>query len=178
MRTFTACALLLTSALSAAAQSAVRDQDRVTIDACLQREKTAPERCIGAMSGPCSEAPQTPADSAPPGSTAGRGFCTQREIAVWREKIDATLAALRTGPLGKTVANPWNRPPDNKRASPVPGTDIIDDMHRHWLIWRVKKCDTQAMQYEDGSLSRVVYATCLNDETARHALWLMTLEEN
>jgi uncharacterized protein YecT (DUF1311 family) len=178
MRTLVVSIILIASALAAAAQSAVRDQDRATIDACLQREKAAPERCIGTVSGPCSEAPQTPADSVPPGSTAGRGACAQREVAVWQEKIDATLAALRSGPLGKTIANPWNRPPHNKRAGPVPGTDLIDDMHRHWHVWRAKKCDTQAMQYEDGSLSRVIYGACLNDETARHALWLMTLEEN
>jgi uncharacterized protein YecT (DUF1311 family) len=51
-------------------------------------------------------------------------------------------------------------------------------MQRQWRVWRAKKCDTEAMQYEDGSLSRVVYANCLNQETARHALWLMKLQEN
>ncbi len=82
------------------------------------------------------------------------------------------------GPLGKTVAQPWNRPSENKRDHAVPGTDIINDMQKTWLIWRAKKCDTTAMQYEEGSLSRVLYGACIYEETGRQALWLKSLVED
>ncbi len=178
MRVLTAAAFLLTSVTVASAQPAVRPADRAAIDACLQREKDTPARCVGIVYRPCSEAPQSPTDRFPPGSTAGRGDCAEREIAVWEEKIDASLAALRAGPLGHKVAQPWNWPDENKRAHAVPGTEIIDDMQRTWLLARAKLCDTAAMRYEGGTLSRVVYATCINAETARHALWLMDLEND
>jgi uncharacterized protein YecT (DUF1311 family) len=178
MRALTAATLVLTSAIAASAQPAVRPADRTAIDACLQREKETPERCIGIVYRSCSEAPQGPNDPVPPGSTAGRGDCAEREIAVWEAKIDASLTALRAGPLGRTVAQPWNRPDENKRAHAVPGTEIIDDMQRTWLVSRAKLCDTAAMRYEEGTFARVVYATCVNEETARHALWLMKLEND
>ena len=100
------------------------------------------------------------------------GLCAQREMQVWQEKMEASLKQLRAGPLGQTKAEPWNRPPENKREHAVPGADIIDDMQRTWLAWRAKMCDTAAMQYEGVSLSRVIYGDCIYRETARHLLWL------
>ena len=157
--------LLLVSALPATAQPAPRPADRATIDACLQQQKDTPERCIGIVTKACTDAPGG-------STTAGLGFCAQHEMQVWQEKMQASLKQLRAGPLGQTKAEPWNRPPENKREHAVPGADIIDDMQRAWLAWRAKMCDTAAMQYEGGSLSRVIYGDCIYRETARHALWL------
>ena len=92
--------------------------------------------------------------------------------------IDTNLKQLLDGPLGKTVAQPWNRPPQNKRDHAVPGADIINDMQQTWVVWRAKKCDTAAMQYEEGTLSRVIYGACIYEETGRHALWLKSLVED
>ena len=165
-----ALALLFASAVYAGAQE-VRPDDRVAIAACLQKETESPERCIGTVYKPC-------ADTREGGITAGSGDCAQRETVVWREIIDANLKQLLEGPLGKTVAQPWNRPTENKRDHPVPGSDIINDMQKTWLTWRAKKCDTAAMQYEEGSLSRVVYGSCIYEETGRQALWLKSLVED
>ncbi|MGZ5842426.1 MAG: lysozyme inhibitor LprI family protein [Xanthobacteraceae bacterium] len=170
-------AFLLASIVCAGAQD-VRPADRAAIDACLQKETEAPERCIGAVYKPCTDAPQGPDDRFPPGSTAGRGDCAERETAVWWNIIDTNLKQLLDGPLGKTVAQPWNRPPQNKRDHAVPGTDIINDMQQTWVVWRAKKCDTAAMQYEEGTLSRVIYGVCIYEETGRHALWLKSLVED
>ena len=152
-------------ALPATAQPAPRPADRATIDACLQKEKDAPERCIGLVTKACTDAPGG-------STTASMGFRAQHEMQVWQEKMQASLRQLLAGPLGQTKAEPWNRPTENKRAHAVPGADIINDMQRTWLAWRAKMCDTAAMQYEGGSLSRVIYGDCLTRETARHALWL------
>ncbi len=163
---------LTLAALPAAAQTAPRAADRAAIDACLKNEESAPQRCIGTVYKLCSERPRRDADTFPPGSTPGQENCAGRELAVWQAKIDATLQALRDGPLGQTVAQPWNRPAENKREHAVPGREIIDDMQRAWLSTRAKMCDTRALRYEDGTFARTVYATCLYEETARHALWL------
>jgi len=176
-RALIAAALLMAAAAAALAQQ-VRPADRAVIEACLAKESDGPQRCLGAVYTPCTEAPQTDADRVPPGSTAGRGDCAERETAVWWEILDANLKKLREGPLGQTVAQPWNRPPQNKRDRAVPGTDIIDDMQATWVNWRAKKCDTAAMQYEEGTLSRVIYATCIYEETGRQALWLKALVED
>ena len=149
-----------------------RAEDRAAIDACLEIQKDEPERCIAAVMQPCIDAPRGGNDPYPHDSTRGQGDCAEREIAVWDEKSVASLKQLREGPLGKTVAQPWNRPPQNKRDHAVPGTDIIDDMERSWALARAKLCDTEAMQYEEGSLSRVIYIKCINREAARHAIWL------
>jgi uncharacterized protein YecT (DUF1311 family) len=164
--------LLSTTAALADDPPIVRSEDRAAINACLEKQKDDPEHCISAVLQPCIDAPRSDNDPYPHDSTRGQGDCTQREIAVWDEKSAASLKALRDGPLGKTTTQPWNRPPQNKRAQAVPGTNIIDDMERTWVSFRAKLCDTEAMQYEEGSLSRVVYIKCVNRETARHALWL------
>jgi len=50
--------LLFIAALPAAtARDAARPQDRATIDACMQRQKDNPQRCITAVFKPCTEAP-------------------------------------------------------------------------------------------------------------------------
>ena len=167
MRTVNSAALLLllSFALPATAQPAPRAADRALIDTCLQKEKDTPERCIGLVYKGCTDAPGG-------STTAGLGYCAQRETQVWQEKMQASLRQLLAGPLGRTQAEPWNRPAENKRERAVPGADIIDDMQRAWLAWRAKMCDTAAMQYEGGSLSRVIYGDCIFRETARHALWL------
>jgi uncharacterized protein YecT (DUF1311 family) len=160
-------ALLL--ALPASAQDAARPDDRAAIEACLQRETGAPERCIGTVDNACENEPGS-------GTTPGIEDCAGREQRVWQEKIEESLKRLNAGPLGTTKALPWNRPRENARKREVPGTDIIADMERTFVIWRAKMCDTTAMQAEGGTLSRVIYASCVYKETGRHALWLRELE--
>lgn len=169
-----ACAL---AALSAAAQAQPRPVDRAMIDVCLQKQDEA-EECIGTLYKACTERPPSAADKASPGSTPGQEDCAAREAAVWQEKIDMSLKALRAGPIGTATAQPSNRPAANKRAGPVPGADIIDDMQRTWEIWRAKMCDTRALRYEGGTFARTTYAICLYEEAARHALWLKEVEND
>ncbi len=173
MRTLKAAAfVLLAGALPVRAQPAPRPADRAAIDACIKTQKDTPERCVGSVFDPCVEAPRGPNDQFPHDSTAGQGECAEREIAVWDEKMDTSLQQLLAGSLGQTQAQPWNRPAENKRDRAVPGSDIIDDMQRTWLAWRAKMCDTDAMRYEGGTLSRIIYGKCILQETGRHALWL------
>ena len=173
MRGIPLTALLLLTCIGAVhAQDKPRAEDRTAIDACLQREASEPQRCIGIVYKACTERPPTDDDKAPPGSTPGQENCAGREMAVWQEKIDTTLKELREGPLGQTVAQPWNRPAETKRNRAVPGTEIIDDMQRAWRSASARMCDMRTLRYEGGTFARTIYATCLYEETARHALWL------
>jgi hypothetical protein len=156
-------------ALPAAARDTVRADDRAAIEACLQKQTDAPERCIGTVDNACENEAGT-------GSTMGIEGCARREQLVWQEMIEASLRRLNAGPLGTTKAQPWNRPRENARKREVPGTEIIAAMERTFVVWRAKMCDTTAMQAEGGTLSRVIYAYCSYKETGRHALWLKALE--
>jgi uncharacterized protein YecT (DUF1311 family) len=160
--------LLLACVATAPAQDAASTSDRTAIESCLQKQKDTPDHCIGIVYAACN-------DEAGGGTTYSMGVCAQRETQVWQEMIDASLRQLIVGALGTTQAEPHNRPNENKRNHAVPGSDIIADMQRTWLVWRAKMCDTLSMQYEGGSLSRVVYGTCVYEETGRHALWLKAL---
>jgi uncharacterized protein YecT (DUF1311 family) len=168
MRLILAAGVLL-FALPAAAQDAVRADDRAAIEACLHNEPDAPEHCIGTVDKACEN--ERGSDT-----TVGMQECTSRERRVWQEMIEASLKRLNAGPLGTTKAQPWNRPRENARKHEVPGTEIIADMERTFVIWRAKMCDTMAMQAEGGTLSPVIYGICAYKETGRHALWLRALE--
>jgi uncharacterized protein YecT (DUF1311 family) len=157
--------LILTPALAAAQP---QPDDRAAIEDCLQAARDNPERCIGFVYKPCT-------DSREGGTTYSMGECAARERAVWSERMEASFAALMAGSLGQTVAQPYNRPKENRRKRPIKGADILRDMQRTWVIWRAKKCDALAMQAEGGTLSRVIYGSCLYEETARQALWLKAL---
>jgi len=164
-------AALLLIPVPAAAAAPARPDDRVAIDACLRAAQDNPARCIGTVYTPCSE---TPTGS----TTAGMGECAGRETQVWSDMMEENFRALLAGPLGQTQAQPWNRPAENRRDRPVPGTDILNDMQQTWLVWRAKKCDTLAMQAEGGTLSRVLYGICAYEETGRQALWLKSLVDD
>lgn len=168
MRLILAAGVLLL-ALPGLAQDAVQADDRAAIEACLQKQTDTPERCIGTVENACEDEPGS-------GTTMAAERCGHREQLVWQEMIEASLKLLSAGPLGTTKAQPWNRPRENARKREVPGTDIITDMERTFVIWRAKMCDTTAMQYEGGTASRVVYGDCVFKETGRHALWLKALE--
>jgi len=166
-----AVVVLLASAVAAAADDAPSPGDRAAIATCLDKKADAPETCVGTVYNACIDEPRG-------SSTYGMGMCARRETLVWQAMIDANLAQLRNGTLGKTQALPENRPPENRRAHAVPGNDIIEDMERTWLLLRAKMCDTAAMAYEGGSLSRVIYGQCMYEEAARHALWLKSLADD
>ncbi len=165
--------LLLASVLPAAAQDdKPRPEDRAAIDACLNSHHDDDrERCITAVFKPCTEAPQGPNDDVPHNSTAGQVECFIREMAVWDEKMDASLKELLSGALGKIVLD---RPDGNARKK-VPGADIINDMQKTWEDSLVKICDTESMFYDGGTIVHIIVGHCALRETGRHVIWLLDL---
>jgi uncharacterized protein YecT (DUF1311 family) len=165
--------LLFAAVSVAAAQDASRPEDRAMIDACLEKQKDEPEHCITAVFKPCTEAPQGPKDRVPHDSTAGQVECFKREMAVWDEKMAASLQQLLASPLGKKIVRPEYRPAGNERKRPVAGADIINDMQKTWLAARAKTCDTESMLYEEGTFATIVFGNCVLKETGRHVIWLL-----
>jgi uncharacterized protein YecT (DUF1311 family) len=163
--------MLLASALPAVADDTPLKRDTATIDSCLQKQAKAPERCIGLLYKACTAQPSGQ-------STVGMEACSERERQVWQQKMTASLHEVLGGPLGKVQAKPENRPAGDRRATAVPGSDIIKGMQSTWTSLLAKMCDTESLQYEGGTASRVVYAQCVFEETARHALWLKSLTED
>jgi len=164
--------LLLASLLPAAAQAdKPRPEDRAAIDACLNSHHDDRERCITAVFKRCTEAPQGPNDEVPHDSTAGQVECFNREMAVWDEKMDASLKKLRSGALGKIVLE---RPDGNARKKVV-GTAIINDMQKTWLDSVDKICDTESMFYDGGTIVHIMVGHCELRETGRHVIWLLDL---
>jgi uncharacterized protein YecT (DUF1311 family) len=106
----------------------------------------------------------------PRGSTPAQIECFKREMAVWDEKIAASLQRLLSSPLGKKIVKSEYRPVGNKRSGPVPGANIISDMQQTWVSARAKICDTESMFYEEGTFSSIVFGNCALKETARHAI--------
>jgi uncharacterized protein YecT (DUF1311 family) len=175
MRLPAAAVLLFAAVPLAVAQQAPLPADRAAIDACLDKQKDEPERCITAVFKPCTQAPMGPNDQVRHDSTAGQAECFYREMAVWDAKMDESLKKLLAGPLGTTMHKPEYRPPGNKRAHAVPGAEIVDDMQKTWLAARAKKCDTESMFYEGGTFVSIVYGNCMLKETGRHVIWLLDL---
>ena len=112
--------LILTPTLACAQ---VRPEDSAAIEACLRSAKDNLERCIGTVYRPC-------ADTREGGTTAGMGVCAARETAVWNGTLEENLIMLVNGPLGRTTAQPHNRPRENRRCTPVEGAEILRDMHQ------------------------------------------------
>ena len=158
---------------AASAGTTIRPDDRITIDACLQKQRAEPGRCITAVFKPCTEAPRGPDDPYAHDSTAGQTDCFNREMAVWDAKMEESLNKLLAGPLGTMTARPEYRPRGSKRDHAVSGADIINDMQRTWLAARAKQCDTESMFYEGGTFSSIVFGNCVLKETGRHVIWLL-----
>ncbi len=141
------------------AQEAPTAADRSVIDACLanaKKTKALPESCIGAVQKPCLDAPDGQ-------STFGMKDCSNRETAVWDERLDKAYKAFldQNGDIDAVR--------DGKK---VEGADLIRDAERAWLAFRDKQCDVTGLPMEGGSGAGVLIDDCYLEQTAQHALWL------
>lgn len=145
------------------AQEKATDQDRTALIQCLdkaKKTKAEAKSCIGAVQKPCLDAPDGQ-------STLGMQICTNREAAVWDERLNkAYKAAL--GAYGKTETT-------NSNGGKVVGADIIRDAERAWLGFREKKCAAEGLPMAGGTGAALLIDECYLDETAHQAIWLNSL---
>lgn len=150
-RLVTAAALMMAAAGFAQAQSLkLSAEDTRSIESCIKEKaaKERPENCIGLIADPCLE---TPAGQ----STAGQAGCYQREQLVWDDILNETYRRLQGQLEGKLKTQ-------------------LRDLQRVWIEARKQQCDF----YRDviqGTLAIPIGASCYNTETARRALYLLSL---
>jgi uncharacterized protein YecT (DUF1311 family) len=152
--------LLVCTGMSLAhAQDAPTAADRAVIDTCLaaaKKTKALPETCIGAVQKPCLDTPDGQ-------STLGMRECSNRETAVWDERLNKAYKAF-LDQNGDTDAE--------RNGKTVKGADLIRDAERAWLTFRDKQCDVTGLPMEGGTGAYVLIDDCMLEQTAAHALWL------
>jgi uncharacterized protein YecT (DUF1311 family) len=108
----------------------------------------AAESCIGTLSQPCLDADKTK-------STAGVNACNERERAVWHEILNESYRRLRA----KLDADQQGK---------------LRYMQRAWIASRDATCNFY-WDYYQGTMASPMSASCVNQETAWRASFLLGL---
>ena len=143
-------ALALQSGISAEPS----DVDRAYLMACAPRNSQIPSvsGCIGMVSSVCQETEEEGF------TTYGMGVCSQRELAIWDERLNAAYSTLMT-----------NYRSDEYSANRA---TALQEAQRLWISYRDAECEQEALVFEGGTAAGLVYASCLIDFTAKRALEL------
>ena len=148
-------AMLAAAALSQAPASSFTAEpvadERARFDTCLAEASYAEaSACRGVVARPCLDAPSGE-------TTAGMIACTSRELALWDALLNTAYTDMMAT-LERTGA-------DSRR-------EALRAAQRAWIGFRDAECRQQALQFEGGTLARVIHVSCVNDLTARRALAL------
>lgn len=153
MRILLIAAALLAGASFAQAQSLkLSAEDSRTIQNCIRGKDSShregPESCINVVANACLDKPETQ-------STQGQADCFRREHLVWDDILNETYRRLQGQLEGKLKTQ-------------------LRDVQRVWIESRKQQCGF----YHDviqGSLAIPIGASCMNTETARRALYLLSI---
>ena len=141
-------ALLALTGPVLAQENAPTDEDRALLEQCLAGEEEAPtpDACIGAASDACMAEPEG-------ATTIGMTECSARETALWDERLNARYAELEETLEPEVFA-------------------ALREAQRAWIAWRDAECSFARALWAPGTISTVVAANCLLDQTARRAIAL------
>ncbi|MBX3520608.1 MAG: DUF1311 domain-containing protein [Xanthobacteraceae bacterium] len=136
----------------AGAQEKLSADDSRAIQDCIKTKessnKESPESCIGAVANACLDTPEGQ-------STVGQASCYRREQLVWDDILNETYRRLQGQLEGKLKTQ-------------------LRDIQRVWIESRKQQCGF----YRDviqGTLAVPLGASCFNAETARRALYLLSI---
>jgi len=137
---------------TANAQLKLLAEDTRTIQDCIKAKdsssKETPESCINLVANACLDKPDAQ-------STLGQADCFRREHLVWDDILNETYRRLQGQLEGKLKTQ-------------------LRDIQRVWIESRQQQCEF----YRDviqGSLATPIAASCMNSETARRALYLLSI---
>lgn len=137
---------------TANAQLKLLAEDTRTIQDCIKTKessnKETAESCINLVANACLDKPDAQ-------STVGQAECFRREHLVWDDILNETYRRLQGQLEGKLKAQ-------------------LRDVQRVWIESRKQQCEF----YRDviqGSLTIPLAASCMNTETARRALYLLSI---
>jgi uncharacterized protein YecT (DUF1311 family) len=143
--------LLAVSCGAAQAQEKLRAEDSYAIQDCIKTKESnneGAERCIGIVANPCLDAPEGQ-------STAGQAGCYRREQLVWDDILNETYRRLQESFTGKLKTQ-------------------LRDVQRAWIESRKLQCGFYADVIQ-GTLAIPTGASCFNTETARRAIYLLSI---
>lgn len=151
MRAIAVFLLAMMFASGAQAQEKLRVEDSRAIQDCIKTKTRAhdvPESCIGVVANPCLDRPEGQ-------TTVGQAGCYQREQLVWDDILNETYRRLQGSFEGKLKQS-------------------LRDVQRAWIKSRKLQCGF----YRDviqGTLAIPTAASCFNTETARRAIYLLSI---
>ena len=135
---------------TAHAQIKLLAEDSRAIQSCIKEKelKEGADRCVGIIANPCLD---TPAGQ----STQGQADCYRREQLVWDDILNETYRRLQGSFEGKLKTQ-------------------LRDVQRTWLEARKLQCSFY-VDVIQGSLAIPTSASCMNTETARRAIYLLSI---
>jgi len=148
LRAVVLAALLVSTGSALAQDAAPTEEDRTLLDECLARDDAAagPDICIGVASDACMALPEGE-------TTVGMTNCSLRETALWDERLNARYEALEDTLEPEVFAT-------------------LREAQRAWIAYRDAECAFAHALWSPGTISSVVAAGCLLDQTARRAIAL------
>lgn len=149
MRAFVVLLLMFAFAGIASAQQKLRAEDSRAIQECIkEKDDEGADLCIGLIADKCLETPEGQ-------STHGQADCYRREHLVWDDILNETYRRLQESFEGKLKAQ-------------------LRDVQRAWIESRKLQCEFYADVIK-GSLAVPTSAECMNTETARRAIYLLSI---
>ena len=152
VRTIVLAVLALCASAPALAQDKPDAKDSKAIQDCIKSKPTKPESCVGQISDPCL------GDEKKVLSTIEMAACHAREQAVWDDILNNTYRRLN------------DKLDDEQRVK-------LREMQRAWIAYRDTTCGFHWIYYR-GTIANPLGAGCLNEETARRALFLLGFLDN
>ncbi len=123
--------------------------ERARFEACVSEAgSNAVRACGGVVAGACMDQPGGD-------TTAGMIACTSRELSLWDDLLNTAYAEMM-----ETLDRVGG---ENRRSA-------LREAQRAWIAYRDAECDQQALQFEGGSLARVIHVGCVNHLTAVRAI--------
>lgn len=141
---------LIAFGANAQAQEKVRAEDSQAIQSCIKEKETdeGAELCIGIIADRCLETPEGQ-------STQGQAGCYRREQLVWDDILNETYRRLQGSFEGKLKTQ-------------------LRNVQRAWIESRKLQCSFY-VDVIQGSLAIPTSASCMNTETARRAVYLLSI---
>jgi uncharacterized protein YecT (DUF1311 family) len=135
---------------AAQAQQKLSAEDSRAIQSCIKEKDTdeGAELCIGLIADRCLETPEGQ-------STQGQAECYRREQLVWDDILNETYRRLQGSFEGKLKTQ-------------------LRDVQRAWIESRKLQCQFY-VDVIQGSLAIPTSASCVNTETARRAIYLLSI---
>jgi uncharacterized protein YecT (DUF1311 family) len=146
---FAAVVALVIGIGGAGAEAKLDARDVKRIEDCIKSQAGSgkSDSCIGTLADPCLECPDGQ-------STFGMADCYRREQAIWDDILNEGYRRLRADLNPKQNAK-------------------LRDVQRAWIASRDATCGFYSDFHEGGSMAIPAGAACMNQETARRAIYLL-----